>query len=161
MQCQVGMWIRNVKLPEWGIGEVVETDGDKVRVVFAVVGEKNLNVRFATLEEMPCPADASSARFKINVRQSVDVAEVERLCRKFHDEFKDRRGNTDDGGMSLQVLNDIQERGDLTRATAKRLFHWCHTGESYTQGVDLAQQICRVIYGRIPTRKELEANGFL
>jgi hypothetical protein len=90
VQYQVGMWVRNVKLPEWGIGEVVETDGDKVRVVFAVVGEKNLNVRFATLEEMPCPAEASSSRFKINVKQSVDVAEVECLCRKFHDEFKDR-----------------------------------------------------------------------
>jgi len=62
--------------------------------------------------------------------------------------------------MALNVLEDIKAFGDLTKETARQLFRWTQTGASYTEGVDLAQQICRLIYGRVPTRAEIEAAGF-
>jgi hypothetical protein len=161
MDYQCGMWVRNPKQSAWGVGEVVGIEDDKVKVLFSEVGEKNLVTRLVTLEEVPAPADAARARPRLRASRDVDMVELERLCDSFHKQFKDRRSNTDDGGMALKVLEDMRISGDLTRMAARRLFHWCHTGESYTEGVDLAQQICRVIYGRVPTPAELEAAGLL
>ena len=47
--------------------------------------------------------------------------------------------------------------GDLSKKTACQLFSWTQTGASYAAGVDLAQQICRLIYEHVPTRTEIEA----
>jgi hypothetical protein len=157
MEYRLGMWVINRKLAEWGIGQVVGIEADKLKIVFSEAGEKSLVTRMVTLEEVPAPEN----RPEFRVRRSVDLVKLERLCTAFHEEFKDRRSNTDDGGMALRVLEDISARGDLTRASARRLFQWCHTGESYAQGVDLAQEICSLLYGRVPTRSELETAGFV
>lgn len=161
MEFRRGMWVRNLRQADWGIGEVVEVDVEKARILFSEVGEKHLVLKLATIEEVPPPENVSSVRPRFRARSNVDMVELEHLCKTFHEQFKDRRSNTDDGGMSLRVLRDMQSSGDLTRATAKRLFQWCHTGESYADGVDLAQTICSLIYGRVPTRAELEKTGLL
>jgi len=161
MEYRLGMWVRNPKQPAWGIGEVVRIDEDKVKVLFSEVGEKNLVVRMVTLEEVPVPADVAGVRPQLRASRDVDMVELEHLCDSFHEQFKDRRSNTDDGRMALRVLDDMRKYGDLTRATARQLFSWCQTGASYTQGVDLARHICCLIYGRVPTRAELEATGLL
>ena len=153
--------VRNPKQSAWGVGEVVGIEEDKVKVLFSEVGEKNLVTRIAMLEEAPAPTDVAGARPQLRASRDVDMVELEHLCETFHEQFKDRRSNTDDGRMALRVLEDMRKYSDLTRATAHRLFSWCQTGASYTQGVDLAQHICCRIYGRVPTRAELEAAGLL
>ena len=93
----------------------------------------------------------------IHTKHDLNMVEIEELCKTFHSTFKDRRRNCDDGGMALRVLEDLNAEGGLSPETAKRLFHWCHTEGSFKAGVDLAQKICTEIYGRVPTRDELEA----
>jgi hypothetical protein len=143
----------------WGIGQVLRNEGDKVRVLFSEAGEKPLDLRFATLEEVEAPADVESARPQLRARTGVDIGELETLCNLFHDQFKDRRSSTDDGRMAVKVLEEMKARGDLSKETARQLFRWCQTGASYTEGIELAQQICRLIYGHLPTRAEIDAAG--
>lgn len=159
MEIKPGIWVRNPRQPAWGAGRVADLDGSKVRVVFLEAGEKLLDTQFVALEEAETPADAERERLQIRARKNVDMGALARLCRQFHEQFRDRRSNTDDGRMGINVLEDMRARGDLTRETARQLFSWCHTGASYTEGVDLAQQICRLIYDHVPTRAEIEASG--
>jgi len=96
------------------------------------------------------------------VLANIDMLALERCCNDFHEEFKDRRPNCDDGAWALRFLEEIKHRGYPTLGTARQLVGsgkgkngWCHTGGSYTKGVDLAQQICRLAYGRVPTKAEV------
>lgn len=154
MQLKPGMSVRHPKQVGWGIGKILTREEERVQIVFSEVGQKLIDLRFVNLEEIDAPANANTLVPRIG-----DMAELEQLCGLFHTKFKDRRKTTNDGGMALKVLKDIRERGDLTKATALQLFNWCHTGASYAEGVDLAQQICRCIYGRVPTRAEIDAAG--
>ena len=59
----------------------------------------------------------------IRVQKDVDMVELERLCNNFHEQFRERRSNCDDGGMALKVLEDMRSDGVLSPKTEKRLFH--------------------------------------
>lgn len=85
------------------------------------------------------------------VLPKIDMVTLERCCKAFHEEFKTRRSNCDDGAWALRLLAEIQRRGCPTLRTARQLVGsrygqngWCHTGHSYTKGIDLAQKICRL-----------------
>jgi Protein of unknown function (DUF3553) len=160
MEYRRGMWVRNPKQAAWGLGEIIALDGDKVTVLFNEVGEKKVVTRIVSLEEVPAPAHVAGARPQLSASLDVNMLELERLCHAFHDQFKDRRSNTDDGIMALQVLDDMRKYGELSKKIARKLFSWCHTGASFAEGVDLAQQICRLIYRRVPTRAEIDGAGF-
>jgi hypothetical protein len=138
---------------------VLELADDKVRVLFSDVGEKQVSTRLAALEETKAPQDKAEARPRLRAQSDLDVKTLESLCRQFHEQFKDRRSNTDDGRMATRVVDDIKTKGDLSKTTAKQL--WCHTGVSYADGIELAQSFCRLIYGRVPTKGELEVAGLL
>ena len=131
MEYRYGMWVQNPKQAAWGIGEVIGIDGDKVTVLFKEAGEKKVATRIVALEEVPAPTNIADVRPQLHASLDVDMLELERLCHAFHDQFKDRRSNTDDGKMALRVLDDMGKFGNLTRATARQLFSWCHTGSSY------------------------------
>lgn len=159
MQIEAGMWVRHPTQPSWGIGEVIECEENKVRVVFGAVGEKLMDSRYVALEQVEAPTRQSAAGFKLRARKGVDLAQLERLCNEFHENFKDRRSSTDDGRMAVNVLEDMKRFGHLSKETTRQLFRWTQTGASYAQGIDLAQQICRLVYGRVPTRAEVDAMG--
>ena len=73
---------------------------------------------------------------------------LERLCRQFYSDMEHTRRGVDDGGMALEVLDQISRRGPLNKSTEKRLLDWCHTdGAVFQAGVDLARRICVTIYG--------------
>jgi Protein of unknown function (DUF3553) len=155
MEYRPGTWVRHPTQESWGTGEVLSQDEGKVRILFPAVGEKLIDVRFVVLEEADAPVGGGS-RPQLRARRGVNITELEQLCRQFHEQFVNRRSTTDDGRMALKVLDDMERRGDLSKATARQLFSWTHTGASYTEGIDLAQRICRLIYGRIPTQAEVE-----
>jgi hypothetical protein len=104
MEYRCGMWVRNPKQDAWGIGEVIGIDGDKVMVLFKEAGEKKVATRIVALEEVPAPTSIADVRPQLHASLDVDMLELERLCHAFHDQFKDRRSNTDDGKMALRVL---------------------------------------------------------
>jgi Protein of unknown function (DUF3553) len=155
-----GIWVRHPKQESWGIGRVIACEDEKLRILFPAVGEKVVDTRYATLESLEAPAGSESVRHQITAQTSVDMIALEKVCNAFHEQFRDRRKTTDDGRMAVRVLEDMKANGDLSKRTAQQLFAWTQTGVSYTQGVDLAQEICRLIYGRGPTRAEIEAAGF-
>jgi hypothetical protein len=159
MELKSGTWVRHPSQQAWGVGEVIGQEEDKVRIIFAAVGEKVIDTRFVQLEQTEVPADQPRVRHQIRAHAGVNMNELEQVCNVFHEQFKNRRATTDDGRMALNVLQDMRAIGDLSRKTAGQLFSWAQTGASYAEGVDLAQQICRLIYGRVPTRAEIEAAG--
>ena len=157
MTFQRGQFVRHPKCPDWGIGEVLSQEGDTVHVLFQQVGKKKLITRFVNLQLAEAEASFRIEWAGVRAQSNVDIGKLEAICLQFHEEMKDNRSNTDDGGMGLNVLHDMKERGDLTRTTRRQLLAWCHTeGPVYQQGVGLAQNICREIYGRVPTRGEVE-----
>jgi hypothetical protein len=159
MELIPGMWVRHPKQDSWGIGEVLGIEDEKARIIFSNVGEKLIDMRYVSLEPVEVPAGGHSARFRLRARSGIDMAQLKRLCSEFHESFKDRRSSTDDGRMAVKVLGDMESRGDLSKETARQLFRWTQTGGSYTEGIDLAQEICRLIYGRVPSRAEIETAG--
>ncbi|MBZ5719625.1 MAG: DUF3553 domain-containing protein [Acidobacteriia bacterium] len=161
MEILVGSWVRHPKRPDWGVGEVLGKDADRVQVCFSVAGEKTIDTRFVQLEETQAPLGVEIDRLGHPIRPDIDPAEVKRLCDQFHEQLKDRRSTTDDGKMALRVLDDLEKKNCLSVSTMKQLFSWCHTGASYQEGVDLAQQICTALYGRVPTKTELRRKRLL
>lgn len=158
MTFQRGQWVRHPKCPDWGIGEVLSQEGETVHVHFGKEGMKKLNTQYVSLELAEMPAGSRNEKKGIATLPNVDMGRVEAFCLQFHEEMKDNRSNTDDGKMGLNVLRDMRERGNLSRSTKHQLLAWCHTeGNAYQRGVGLAQQICREVYGLVPTREELES----
>jgi hypothetical protein len=160
MDFKPGAWVRVPKQTAWGIGQVVRQEGEKVRVLFSDAGEKVLDLRHVSLEQTEPPGGMDRLRPKLSCRAGINLEQLEEACRSFHEQFKNRRPNTDDGRMAMKVWEDMSTHGELTRDSARQLFRWCHTGGSYAEGIELAQRICYLIYGRIPTRAEVEAAGF-
>ena len=157
MTFQQGDWVRHPKCPDWGIGEVLGQDGDTVRVLFQQKGEKKLNTQYVNLEAVEAPVDSRNQCPGIHARRTVEMGKLEVLCSQFHDEMKDNREGSDDGKMGLNVIQDMKGNGDLSRATRQQLFAWCHTeGSVFQRGVDMAQKICREVYGRVPTKDEVK-----
>lgn len=155
MAFERGQWVRHPKCPEWGAGEVVEQDGDKLRVIFSAVGEKRLDLDYVALELADAPPNSASYFSSFRSLPALDLKRLEKLCSEFHEEMKDNRPNSDDGKMALNVLEDVKRNGDLSRATRRQLLAWCHTdGFLYQRGVDMARRICNEIFGRVPTREE-------
>ena len=152
--------MRHPKCPDWGIGEVLGQDGDTVRVRFQQKGEKKLKTQYVSLEVVEAPVDSRNQRPGIHARRTVEMGKLEVLCSQFHEDMKDNRAGVDDGKMGLNVIHDMKRNGDLSRATRQQLFAWCHTeGSVFQRGVDPAQQICREVYGRIPTKDEVKNSG--
>ena len=160
MTLSKGQWVKHPKCPDWGAGEVLEDRGDTVRVLF-VIGEKTISRKHVTLELVDPPAGSSRSVFKLISNKRIDTERLRALCNEFHNEMRDNRQGFNDGGMALEVIHDIENDGELSKDTAKRLFAWCHTDRPvYLRGVDLAKRICIEIYNRVPTKDELRAAGY-
>ena len=150
--------MKHPKCPEWGIGRVAGQEADIVRVIFQQLGKKKIDVRYVNLELVEAPPYPENYGFKIHALAGVNLERPEALCSSFHQEMRDNRRSTNDGRMALNVLDDFRTKGELTHATQQQLFAWCLTeGSAYQRGVDMAQQICREIYGQVATRQEVNS----
>jgi hypothetical protein len=127
--------------PEWGIGEVLDVAENKVTVNFQHAGPKKLDLRVVALR---------SVRSVEPVPFKIDVARLEVLCNRFHADQEHNRRGFDDGDVAMLVLADVKRRGSPTVEHRKRLLNWCYTeGNPFQSGVELAREICSVIYGRV------------
>src|SRR5258708_15630858 len=137
-----GQWVKHPQCPSWGMGQVLEDRGDSVRVLFQV-GEKIISQRFVTLEHVAVPTGTIEPGFILPTQSTIKIESIKDLCLQFHSEMKDNRSGTNDGGMALKVIHDLEVQGQLSKGTAGRLFAWCHTDRPvYLRGVNLAQRIC-------------------
>jgi hypothetical protein len=141
MQLKRGQHVEHPMRPEWGIGEVLDVAENKVTVNFQHAGPKKLDLRVVALRSVwsvePVP-------FKI------DVARLEVLCNRFHADQEHNRRGVNDGNVAMEVLADVKRRGSPTADHRQRLLNWCYTeGNPFQSGVELAREICSVIYGRV------------
>lgn len=83
-----------------------------------------------------------------------DVGEAKRQCRLFIKIMKDNRSGLNDAGMAEDILDDLENDVEPTRAHRKRLLKWCHTdGNPYQKGVSMARALCCALYGEILPRE--------
>jgi hypothetical protein len=144
-----GQIVRNQKL---GLGKVVELSGtEKVRVQFEEDAPPRL-LGVAYLEIVESESVAQSFTFEFDFLRALpttDLGKVKSLCELFISRMENRRSNCDDAGVAKSILKELETNSRLTRATYKKLASWCHTGASFQEGVDLAQDISLAIYGRV------------
>ena len=86
---------------------------------------------------------------------TLDIGRVRALCDQFISQMENRRSNRDDAGVARLVILELEAYGRLTKDTYKRLARWCHSGSSYTEGIDPARRISEAIYGRIVSESDI------
>jgi Protein of unknown function (DUF3553) len=131
--------------PEWGIGEILSTEGNVATIVFEHAGRKTINVSYVKLQ----PAEGQAAHKlggEIPQVSNLDIHAIRKLCDQWYA----------DGGdsTSLHIVSDLRKFGYLTNGTARNLLRWAHQ-DSNQRLKDLAQQITKSIYGRLISLQEL------
>ena len=62
----------------------------------------------------------------------------------------------EDNEVNRRVVKEMEKRGRLTLTTFKQLTKWCHTEGAFQEGVDLAHDISRAIYGRVISKDDIQ-----
>jgi Protein of unknown function (DUF3553) len=131
--------------PEWGIGEILSTEGNVATILFEHAGRKTINLSYVKLQ----PSDGQAAH-----QLGGEIPQVANLdihaIRKFCDQWFAGGGDS----TPLHVISDLRKFGYLTNGTARNLLRWAHQDEDRAIK-DLAQQITKAIYGRVVNREEL------
>ena len=131
--------------PEWGVGEILSTRGTVATILFEHAGRKNINLAYVKLQEGEGQA-AHKLGGDIAQVSNVDINAIRRLCDQWYA----------NGGDStpLHIVSDLRKHGYLTNGTARNLLGQAHQAEP-DQNKDLAQQITKLIYGRLINPQEL------
>jgi hypothetical protein len=131
--------------PEWGIGEILSTEGNVATIVFEHAGRKSINVSFVKLQ----PADGQAAHKlggEIAQVSKLDIHAIRKLCDQWYAEAGD--------STPLHIVSDLRKFGYLTNGTARNLLRWAHQVDN-RRLKELAQQITKAIYGRLISIQEL------
>lgn len=131
--------------PDWGIGEILSTEGTVATILFEHAGRKTINLSFVKLQ----PAEGQAAHKlggEISQIANLDINAIRRLCDQWYAEFGQ--------STALHIVSDLRKHGYLTNGTARNLLRWAHQPDN-RRVQDLAQQITRGIYGRIIDLQEL------
>lgn len=131
--------------PEWGIGEILSTQGNTATILFEHAGRKTINLSYVKLQ----PAEGQAAHKlggEIAQMTNLDVIAIRKVCDQWYADAGD--------STPLHVISDLRKFGYLTNGTARNLLRWAHQEEN--RGArDLAQQITKTIYGRVIRTEEL------
>jgi hypothetical protein len=131
--------------PDWGVGEILSTEGNVATILFEHAGRKTINLSYVKLQ----PAEGQAAHAlggEIAQIANLDI----NLIRKLSDEWYAEGGDS----TPLHVVSDLRKFGYLTNGTARSLLRWAHREEN-SRLKDLAQQITKAIYGRVLNLEEL------
>jgi hypothetical protein len=131
--------------PEWGVGEVLSTSGTVATILFERAGRKNINLAYVSLEDAGGQA-AHKLGGEIAQAPNLDINAVRRLCDQWYA----------NGGDStpLHIISDLRKQGYLTSGTARALLRQAHHSDP-SRNKDLAQDITKLIYGRLVNLQEL------
>lgn len=131
--------------PEWGIGEILFTEGNVATILFEHAGRKVINLSYVKLQEAEGQA-AHRLGGEISQVSNLDINLIRRLC----DQWYSQTGES----TALHLVSDLRKFGFLTNGTARNLLRWAHQAENKAAR-DLAQQITKLIYGRPINPQEL------
>ena len=82
--------------------------------------------------------------------------ELRRLLAQFRDSV--HRTKVNDAGLADEIEEQLLSRGqaELSEETQKKLARWCRTtGLPYQDGMPVAQEISRMLYGEVIDREAL------
>jgi hypothetical protein len=131
--------------PEWGVGEILSTSGTVATILFEHAGRKNINLAYVQLENADGKASHKLGGDIVQVA-NLDINAIRRLCDQWY-------ANSGDS-TPLHIVSDLRKHGYLTNGTARSLLRQAHQAEP-SRNKDLAQQICKLIYGRLIGLQEL------
>lgn len=131
--------------PDWGVGEILSTDGNVATILFEHAGRKTINMSYVKLQ----PADGQAAHKlggEIPQVATLDIHAIRKLCEQFYAEFGD--------SVAMHVISDLRKFNYLTNGTARSLLRAAHDSDN-KRAQELAQQITKLIYGRVVRLEEL------
>ncbi len=131
--------------PEWGVGEILSTEGNVATILFEHAGRKTINLSFVKLQ----PAEGQAAHTlggEIVQVANLDINMVRKLC----DQWYGAAGDS----TPLHIVSDLRKFGYLTNGTARNLLRWAHQEENRAAR-DSAVLITKAIYGRVLNLQEL------
>jgi hypothetical protein len=77
---------------------------------------------------------------------NLDIHAIRKLCEQFYGDFGD--------AVAMHVISDLRKFGYLTHGTARGLLRIAQVDTNQRAG-ELAQQIVKLIYGRVVKMEEL------
>ena len=122
--------------PDWGVGEILHTEGNVATILFEHAGRKTINLSFVKLQEAEGQA-AHKLGGEIPQVASLDIHAIRKLCEHFYAEFGD--------STAMHIISDLRKYNYLTNGTARNLLRLAHQTEN-KRAQDLAQQITKLIY---------------
>ena len=131
--------------PDWGVGEILSTEGNVATILFEHAGRKTINLSYVKLQ----PADGQAAHVlggELAQLASLDINGIRKLCDQWYASAGD--------STPLHIVSDLRKFNYLTNGTARSLLRWAHQDENQ-RAKDLAQQITKSIYGRLLNLQEL------
>jgi len=131
--------------PEWGVGEILHTEGNVATILFERAGRKTINLAYVKLQ----PAEGQAAHKlggEIAQVANLDIHAIRKLCEQFYAEFGD--------SVAMHVISDLRKFNYLTNGTARNLLRLAHQLDN-KRAQELAQQLVKMIYGRVVRVEEL------
>jgi hypothetical protein len=131
--------------PEWGVGEILSTEGNVATILFEHAGRKTINLSFVKLQ----PAEGQAAHTlggELTQVTNLDIHAIRKLCEQFYGDFGD--------AVAMRVISDLRKFGYLTNGTARGLLRIAHL-DNNRRATELAQQVVKLIYGRVVRMEEL------
>ena len=138
-------YITHPAKPDWGVGEILSTDGNIATILFEHAGRKTINLSYVKLH----PAEGQAAHKlggEIPQVATLDIHAIRKLCEQFYGEFGD--------AVAMHVISDLRKFQYLTNGTARNLLRVAHQSDN-RRAQELAQQITKLIYGRVIGMEEL------
>ncbi len=131
--------------PDWGVGEILHTEGNVATILFEHAGRKTINLSYVKLQEAEGQA-AHKLGGEIAQVANLDIHAIRKLCEQFYAEFGD--------STAMHIISDLRRYNYLTNGTARNLLRLAHQTEN-KRTQDLTQQITKLIYGRVVNPQEL------
>ena len=131
--------------PDWGVGEILHTEGNVATILFEHAGRKTINLSFVKLQEAEGQATHKLGG-EIPQVATLDIHAIRKLCEQLYAEFGD--------STAMHVISDLRKYNYLTNGTARNLLRLANQTEN-KRTQELAQQITKLIYGRLVNPQEL------
>jgi len=131
--------------PDWGVGEILHTEGNVATILFEHAGRKTINLSYVKLQDAEGQA-AHKLGGEITQVSNLDIHAIRKLCEQWYADFGD--------SVAMHVISDLRKHNYLTNGTARNLLRVAHNPEN-KRTQDLAQQITKAIYGRLLNLNEL------
>ena len=141
----MGQLVTHPAKPDWGVGEILHTEGNIVTILFEHAGRKTINLAYVKLQSAEGQA-AHKLGGEIAQVANLDIHAIRKLCEQFYAEFGD--------SVAMHIISDLRKHNYLTNGTARSLLRLAHQSDN-KHAQDLAQQITKLIYGRLIRQEEL------